>query len=250
MLLIDADILAYKTSFSAEEKTRWDEGIWTWHADEGVAIQKAMDWIANIHEQHGEDPAQSLFCFTGKTNWRHAVMPEYKAGRKETRTPLVLPVVRDWIKAHYQCAQEEPFEADDLLGIYSQVYAGSIIVSQDKDFKQVPGRKCRDVGSPTYVVSEFEAVKWHMMQTLTGDATDGYTGCPGVGPVKAEKVLSKATNPTEMWAAVVKEYAKAGLGEQEAIRQARVAKILTTKDPAKRLWEPSHLDSSVTQAMA
>ena len=66
-----------------------------------------------------------------------------------------------------------------------------------------------------------------MLQTLTGDPVDGYKGCPGAGPAKAAKVLSKAGS---MWENVKREYVKAGLTEDHAILQARLARILRFED--------------------
>jgi hypothetical protein len=39
-------------------------------------------------------------------------------------------------------------------------------------------------------ITEAQADRFHMIQTLTGDVTDGYPGCPGIGPVKAEQILN------------------------------------------------------------
>ena len=39
------------------------------------------------------------------------------------------------------------------------------------------------------VINEKEANYFHMLQTLTGDPTDGYKGCPNIGKVTAEKIL-------------------------------------------------------------
>ena len=80
-----------------------------------------------------------------------------------------------------------------------------------------------------------------MMQTLTGDATDGYVGVPGCGPKTAEKILQKAldegtpwANPKQLreiyWKHVIAAYDKAGFGEEEALVQARVARILRAED--------------------
>ena len=95
-----------------------------------------------------------------------------------------------------------------------------------------------------------------MMQTLTGDTTDGYTGCPGIGPKTAEKILQAAlaegtteANPAQLreiyWQHVVKAYAKAGLSEEEALTQARVARICRNSDydfKTKQviLWSPNN----------
>jgi DNA polymerase-1 len=82
------------------------------------------------------------------------------------------------------------------------------------------------------------------MQTLTGDATDGYKGCPGVGPVKAKRILDKAIEEDiDMWDAVVDTFIKAKLSRDEAILQARMAYILRKDqydglDIYPKLWYP------------
>ena len=73
------------------------------------------------------------------------------------------------------------------------------------------------------------------MQTLTGDATDGYTGCPTVGPKTAQKILADAENINEMWAAVTAAYAKQKLSAEVATVQAQVfaftVPLTTTSKP-------------------
>jgi len=103
----------------------------------------------------------------------------------------------------------------------------------------IPGHHYNFSKDLEFTVSEHQADIYHMSQTLTGDATDGYKGCPGMGAVGAKKLLDKvldeatpwATSQTlrkMMWDAVVAAYVKAGLGEEEALCQARVARILRT----------------------
>ena len=85
-------------------------------------------------------------------------------------------------------------------------------------------------------VTPEEADRWFYMQTLTGDATDGYSGCPGGGPKKAEAILEAAgENP---WPAIVAAYEKAGLSEEAALQQARVARILRASDYNFKKKEP------------
>jgi DNA polymerase-1 len=79
-------------------------------------------------------------------------------------------------------------------------------------------------------VSEDEADYWHLFQTLTGDQTDGYSGCPGIGPKKAEAILQHPDNQDDLWGVVVRTFVKAGLNEDEALVQARVARILRASD--------------------
>src|SRR3546814_13603695 len=41
------------------------------------------------------------------------------------------------------------------------------------------------------------AENFWLYQTLMGDSTDGYKGCPGCGPKSAEAILQKAGDPWE-----------------------------------------------------
>ena len=70
---------------------------------------------------------------------------------------------------------------------------------------------------------------------------DGYKGVPGVGAKGAEKLLTKAQG--QEWEVIRGAYEKAGLTEEDALRNARLARILrpdeynfTTKEPI--LWTP------------
>ena len=69
-----------------------------------------------------------------------------------------------------------------------------------------------------------------MKQTLTGDTVDCYPGCPGVGPVKAQRILDEDGDEYDLWLNVVMAFEKAGLTEEDALVQARLARILTTSD--------------------
>ena len=84
------------------------------------------------------------------------------------------------------------------------------------------------------------------MQVLTGDATDGYPGLPGLGPVGAEKVLlgRDLLDELKCWEAIVAAYVKKGLTEADALVQARMARILRAEDYSAykgvKLWEPKN----------
>ena len=67
-------------------------------------------------------------------------------------------------------------EADDALGIYATKHPGNVICSPDKDMRQIPGQLF-DMKETMSVTPE-EGAKWHLIQTLAGDQTDGYAGVP------------------------------------------------------------------------
>jgi DNA polymerase-1 len=84
-----------------------------------------------------------------------------------------------------------------------------------------------------------------MFQTLVGDTSDGYKGCPGVGKVKAEKLLIDAMeNGVPLWTVVKAQYEAKDLTEADALTQARLARILRWSDWDNEkkepiLWTPS-----------
>jgi DNA polymerase-1 len=104
---------------------------------------------------------------------------------------------------------------------------------------------------PFYNITETQADYWHLYQTLIGDATDGYKGCPGIGPKKAERLLDDTDWTSEcgqtwsqaMWVKVVEAFVSAGLTEADALRRARLARILRWSDwdsenKQPKLWTP------------
>ena len=100
---------------------------------------------------------------------------------------------------------------------------------------QIPGKVSRD-GKTYEEISEDEANYWHMMQTLTGDSTDGYSGCPKVGVKTAQKILGDHIQVPllDLWMRVLVAYAKVGYSTDEALAQARVARILRNQITTKR----------------
>ena len=100
---------------------------------------------------------------------------------------MLLGPLKQWISESYDTIIWPRLEADDVLGILGSVKAkkGSRVVidSEDKDLLTVPSSLLRR-GVVTKVTKE-QADYTHLFQTLTGDTTDGYKGCPGVGPKRA-----------------------------------------------------------------
>ena len=94
------------------------------------------------------------------------------------------------------------------------------------------------LNSRTQTITKAEADFFHKIQTLTGDATDGYNGLPGFGPKTAQKLLHKEGCS---WETVVKAYEKKGFTEEDALTTARLAYILREENYNNgeiKLWEP------------
>lgn len=274
-LLWDADILAYKFAIRCEEEIDWGDGVTTLHSDENQVIEMINEHIISVEKLLDADASIIVLSDT-EDNFRKRILPTYKSNRKGLRRPLAWKAARDHMEDAYRSFMRPGLEGDDVCGILatsSKIIKGrSIIVSIDKDLATIPA-PCfygmDDKGKPIIKhPTEAEADYFHLFQTLTGDTVDGYAGCPGVGAVAAKAVLEdprmlietehtfkrgarageteirwETGDPCSQWEAIVCQYEKAGLGEDEALRQARVARILRaddynfkTKEPV--LWTP------------
>lgn len=237
-LLIDGDILAYKASSSVQKDIDWGDGLWTCHAYLEDAIEQFKNLLDGIlfaiKETTLEDYSISdmMFFFSDEDNFRKHYLPAYKSNRKNIRKPTCYKALVEWVYNNHEYTVVKPIkylEADDVIGIYATTYKDTIIVSMDKDFKTIPS-KFFDFGRGEFKdITEDESKYWLMYQTLIGDTTDGYKGCPTYGPVKAKKLLD-ATPVESYWDAVVKAYEKQGLTEDDAILQCTMARILHKED--------------------
>jgi 5'-3' exonuclease len=222
--LIDADIVAFKAAAACEQPINWGDGLWTLHSFEHEAIDHCMAYFDKVKTALGD--GELVLYLTGPNNWRKEILPTYKSNRKDKRKPLLLMFLRNWMQAQFNAIIKDGFEADDLLGIAATSEDDCVIVSEDKDLNTIPCsifNPAKDQSIRT--ISELEADYFHMMQTLTGDAVDGYSGLQGVGPKTAEKILAGCTTATEMWDAVVAAYANRKLSKEVALTQAQVARI-------------------------
>lgn len=256
VLLIDGDVLAYRAACAVEIATEWEPGYWTWHCEEDEVKRAITEEIARYMKALEAD--EYKVCLTDTDNFRKRILSTYKGKRASVRKPLVLKPIREWLLAR-GAVMRPGLEGDDVMGIlstWSGLKGEKIIVSIDKDMKTIPGLYCRDLEAGVVEVSEGAANYWHMFQTLTGDVTDGYGGCPGIGPVKATSIIqgcfpegsrgefiNTSAGLRAVWEAIVASYKDKKLGEAEAVTQARVARILRasdfnfkTKQPV--LWSP------------
>lgn len=239
-LLIDGDLLLYKATTAVEKEIRWDEDNHVLFSNAQEAFQQFSRSIEQIVDTL--DCPNIVICFTKGDSFRKELYPTYKQNRVGMRKPLAFSRVREMAEGTWYCLSKPNLEADDVMGILATKNPECVIVSQDKDMKTVPCKLYRD-GELVTITQEEADYNW-MFQTLTGDATDGYPGCPGIGAVKAEAILKKERDPMRTyWERVVEAYEKVGLTKEDAEIQARLARILRNEDwdaskKEVRLWSP------------
>jgi DNA polymerase I len=230
-LLIDGDIIAYTIAASNQIDVMYsDEEV---HRSCNLGdMKKAWDEeIKRLTTLLKGDVKIIAFSDASKNNFRKKFLPSYKDNRKSTEKPIGLAMLTQWIKEAYpdQYKFVPHLEADDILGIYATNpnadTSNMVIVSVDKDFMTIPNVTLYNQGKHLFHESDTStAYDFFLTQVLSGDTVDGYSGCPGIGPAKAEKYVAKG------WTGVVEAYEKAGLTEEDALVQARCARILHHSD--------------------
>lgn len=256
-IIIDGDVVVYKVaeaiSDTFEVETQENEDFIyrtiSW-ANKHQAEEKMIDMLQQIMKDcKGQN---IVICLSDtKSNFRKEINPDYKNNRKSIK-PLLYSYLRDYIKGlGHKVYVKDSLEADDVIGILatsSTIIKGDKVVwSLDKDFKTIPCKfhRAKPNGKDESInISKEEADWWFMYQTLIGDKVDGYDGCKGIGDKTARKLLGNVGDKTlnEMWEIVITAYLKAGYTEDDALRNARMARILRAEDydfktKQVRLWQ-------------
>jgi DNA polymerase I len=238
-LLLDGDILAYRTCWAAQTEVQWDDGIVTTGTNLRELEVTAKQSMDHWKEKLGLDEMVVAFSDPRGRYFRHNILEDYKGNRKSTKKPLGYKHLVKHIHENYTTMVLPECEADDVLGILATDGThDDTIVSIDKDMLTIPGKYYNMDTEITETITAELADYMHLYQTLVGDSTDNYKGCPGVGPKKAAEILRTPT-----WPQVLLTFISKGFTEADALVQAQVARILRADDydftrEEVVLWEP------------
>jgi len=222
-LFIDADLVAFRAAAESSKRKVSEASIEADH-------QAYFNWLTRTV------PADKItLCFTGKTNFRKELNRKYKAGRVTSHKPSLLGYSQGVLKEMYPSIQVERLEADDILGINCtepQDDEHRILVSYDKDLLTVPVTIYNTLNNEWSNLSADAAERLFWTQCITGDATDGYYGLPGVGAVGAKPLVDELMAQPK-WNRVntlIQMYAEYYLPADYALRQCQMAYILRHGD--------------------
>jgi len=236
-LLIDADFIVYKACAAAESEVDFGDDVILVTSNFSDAYNATKRELTKLENKFGSLSTLILF-FSDSTNFRKKILESYK-GHRNRKKPCGYKRIIEALKKEYKVIIKPTLEADDSMGIYSTKYPGNIIVSPDKDMRQIPGQLYNF--DEKFTVSKEEGAKWHLIQSISGDQTDGYGGVPGIGVKRAEALFKEKGYS---WKTVVSAFKDKGLTEEDALVNARLARILTADDydferKEPKLWSPS-----------
>jgi 5'-3' exonuclease len=218
--LVDGDMFCYRIAFACKDEA------------EKVAIKTMATFLEDVLMTQLDLNEWEVFL-TGKTNFRNevAVTVPYKGNRKNVDRPPHLDLLRSYLTTAWAAETSSNEEADDLIAIRATTLGdSSIIVSLDKDFDQVQGWHYNFVKQKKYYVSAEEGQRFFYKQILMGDKADNIAGIKGIGPVKAEKMLAKATTEQELYAVCLE-----AMGEERTLENGR---LLWLRRTPRQMWLP------------
>ena len=236
-LLIDADFIVYKACAAAESEVDFGDDVILVTSNFNDAYSATERELTKIRNNFGEFSDIILF-FSDSTNFRKQIEKSYK-GHRNRKKPCGYKRVINALKEKYKVIIKPTLEADDAMGIYATKFPGNCIVSPDKDMRQIPGKLYNF--DEVFTVSKEDGAKWHLIQSLSGDQTDGYSGVPGIGVKRATSLFEEQGYS---WKTVLKAFDAKNLTEEEALVNARLARILTADDydfekKEPILWSPT-----------
>lgn len=163
-----------------------------------------------------------IFCFSGKSynTFRYfiACEKEYKGNRNykkdyreyDRKQSDFFEIIKYFIQNHNTLIYQD-LEADDIVSFLQN--DKTYIVSKDKDLKQISGYHYNFEKNDIYMISKDESYRNLMFQILTGDTTDNIPGVKGVGPVKANTIISVNKSFPELLQDSINEFAVANAGD-------------------------------------
>ena len=162
-ILCDADFIVYKACAAAESEVDFGDDVILVTSNFSDAYNATKRELNKLENKFGSLSTLILFFSDGE-NFRKKILPEYK-GHRNRKKPCGYKRVINALRKEYKVIIKPTLEADDSMGIYSTKYPGNIIVSPDKDMRQIPGQLYNF--DETFTVSPEDGAKWHLIQTLS-----------------------------------------------------------------------------------
>lgn len=217
--LLDGDLILFRSAFSAEKDK------------ENIAIIRARTTIERILDTTEATGYELWFSDKRENNFRFQLEPQYKANRTKP-LPVHYKAVRQYLEEEWGAQVSLGQEADDALGIsQTQGNGNTILVSIDKDMKQISGKHYNWVREELTEINSQDALVFFYQQLLTGDKTDNILSpCYRMGPEKAQSLLAYCESEEDMLDVVKNQY-------QDDSKLLHNGKLLWIRKKPNEIWE-------------
>lgn len=231
--LVDGDILVYRIGYSTED------------VPERLAGIRLRDYFETILENLLVSDHTTYITSADKSNYRFAIDSTYKANRKQPK-PKHYDYLRELLSSDnttYRTHVSNGREADDSIGIAANNFSTKrdfIIVSIDKDLKQISGWHYDFVKNKKYYVNQTTADRFIYYQLLVGDSADNIRGITGIGDSIATRLFEHCSNARDCYRIVHHIYSMVDSLDNLKTR-GQLLKIQQSEN--EPLWQPPELSS-------
>lgn len=144
-------------------------------------------------------------------SWRKEIFPDYKADRTRDTGPWLRAAHEHWSRIGWYVEECAGFEADDVIATLAKramAFCPVTVLSSDSDLltltenQGVTVLKPMDGGLFAPVTAQGVCIKYDLKspavltdyKAMVGEKSDNVPGVPGIGPVKAARLLRKHFN--------------------------------------------------------
>ena len=243
LAIFDGDEILYRCGFACQKKIYRIEGVGEFryakeykqalgdlgidHKNVLVKVDVEIEPVENAYhninsflgEHLNELKAEKYIIYlSGLGNFRYylATIQPYKGNRSNNSKPPHYHEMIDYIMDEHNGVIVDGIEADDAIGIHAYRHfkeseglsykLKTIVCSQDKDLKMIPGWNYNTNSRKLTWISEKDAEVNFLVQVLSGDDSDNIPGIKGIGEITARKILQGYKNRDDLYALVYHEY--------------------------------------------
>lgn len=178
-------------------------------------------------------------------SWRRELYPDYKANRTRDTSAWLKAGFEGWGLRRWYVVEQAGFEADDLIATLAhraRQHFNVVVVSQDSDLlplaawenvtilRPANGGKFDPI-TPEEVCGKYQITHPRQLadfKALTGESGDNVPGVPGIGPMKAARMLARYETVEGTIASGAVKMCKDSIKVAEHAETARLALRLVT----------------------
>ncbi len=215
ILLIDAMGLIFRAYYAMIKSPRF--------TTKGLNTSAMLGFTNSLYEVlKSEKPTHVAVAFdTGAPTFRHVEYEHYKENREATPDDIVqsIPYIKKILSAfQIHMIGIDGYEADDLVGSlakHAEIEGFEVLMlTSDKDYGQLVSEHIKmykpgKFGQPAEILGVAEICEKYKIERpeqlidmlgLWGDSSDNIPGVPGIGQVRAQKLLANYGSIEEMYA--------------------------------------------------
>lgn len=218
--LVDGDFMPYRYGFSADAGMRNElrnnrpdipeeliEDTLAMMDYEAHALHSTKVMMESLVERFNPEYRLYLQASEDDKTFRYniATILPYKGNRVSPK-PKYHAQIRQYLFDVWGAIPVRRIETDDAIGMeqFDNPDKTTVLVSQDKDLKMIPGWHFDPVKEDLYYQTLKDANNWLFYQMLVGDKADNIPGIKGVGDVTTRKWFDAVDNNTDAVREIVK----------------------------------------------